>query len=187
MANQMQASVSWPRTKLEKIRLESDPTSMMRCAARRGRYAYRIRLTFPMIFSLPNSRYMQKIKPIAVMNTPFAMEVVTTTTESIRPVVSSVALVRMEDQSSLSELIWSCVILNSLRSLVISPERRLIYKGALSISTCSEETNSGTTKTMIAVRMRISVRNDSATQTPRRHFSHSCEPRRFRKANTRSS
>ena len=69
---------------------------------------------------------MQKMKPIATVKTPFAMEVVTTTTESIRPVVSSVAFVIRDDQSMERELICSCVMLNSESSRVASPERRSI-------------------------------------------------------------
>ena len=78
-----------------------------------------------MIFSLPNSRYIQKMKPIAVTKMPFAIEVVTTTTESMTPVVKSVAFSMRADQLIDSELICSCVMFHSRSSRVASSERRM--------------------------------------------------------------
>ncbi len=173
----MTHSVSWPRIKEKNTRFESLATRAATDAARFGRKARRESFTPRMSFSLPESIYTEKMKPIIMANRPEAtLAVILNTSESISVVnfVASPSTFRRELQLNsrrnswikVRSYLWAMSLAHAMAWFAYIGRFRCI----VTVSTLMESTRLGMMKHTIKTTRSITTRYARVTDTGRRSF-----------------
>ncbi len=175
----MTHSVSCPRIKEKNTRFASLATRATTVAARFGRKALRESFTPRISFSLPESMYTEKMKPIIMANTPEAtFAVILNTSESISVVnfVASPSTFKRELQLNSFRNSWIKVRSYLWAMSLAQPMAWFAYMGRLrcmvTVSTLMESTRLGMMKHTINTTRSITTRYARVTDTGRRSFFH---------------